>query len=62
MEKLNSYRYLFHIISEVPIAVCHNKRTINCKRFKEEAARGYCASKEQYYYGFKGYLVANQEG
>ncbi|SET08174.1 Transposase DDE domain-containing protein [Thorsellia anophelis DSM 18579] len=62
LENLNSSGYLFHIIDGFPIAVCHNKRIIHCKQFKGEAARGYCASKEQYYYGFKGHLVVNQDG
>jgi len=42
--------------------LCHFKRAHSSRIFKGEAAYGYCASKEEHYYGFKGNLLINSEG
>jgi len=46
-----------HIIDGVPIAVCHLARSTRCKVFKGEAARSFCAAKNEHYYGFKGHVL-----
>jgi Transposase DDE domain len=48
-----------HMIDGFPISVCKNCRVPRCKIFKDEAAWGYCASKQEYYFGFHGHLVTN---
>ena len=42
--------------------VCHIKRASRGKLFKSEGAFGYCATKEQYYFGFKGHLLIDSSG
>lgn len=51
-----------HIVDGFPIEISHFKRAKSCRRFKGEASYGYCASKEETYYGFKGHLLVNLEG
>jgi len=51
-----------HIADGLPIAVCHFKRAGFSSVFKGTAAYGYCASKSETYYGFKGNLVISSEG
>lgn len=51
-----------HIVDGVPIAVCHFARAYFSKCFKGEADYGYCASKKQRYYGFKGHVCINGYG
>jgi hypothetical protein len=46
----------------VPIPVCHLKRSGQSPLFRGEAAVGYCATKEEYYYGFKGVVAATTSG
>lgn len=42
-----------------PIPTCHIKRS---KLFKTEGAVGYCAAKDEKYFGFKGHLLMTPEG
>jgi hypothetical protein len=57
------FRHLFpiedniHITDGVPMPVCHVVRAKRCKSFRGEAAFGYCAAKNERYYGFKGHVV-----
>ena len=51
-----------HIIDAFPIRVCRKARSNRCRVFKGEAAKSYCASQKEYYYGFKGHLLVNDEG
>ncbi len=51
-----------HIIDGFPIPICHLARSSWCKKFKGEASKGYCASKKEYYYGFKGHLLIDTNG
>jgi len=51
-----------HIIDGFPIPICHFKRARNCAGFKGEANYGYCASKNETYYGFKGHLLIDETG
>lgn len=53
---------ILHIIDGFPFPVSHFKRAPSCQRFKGEASYGYCASKNEHYYGFKGHLIVNMEG
>lgn len=51
-----------YLIDGFPIPICHFRRAPRCESFKGEASFGYCASKQQRYYGFKGHLVTNFNG
>ncbi|MBS0351668.1 MAG: transposase, partial [Proteobacteria bacterium] len=42
--------------------VCHFKRANSSQIFKGQANYGYCASKEEIYYSFKGNVMINSEG
>jgi len=50
------------IIDGVPIPVCHFARAKSSKGFKAEADYGYCASKKQTYFGFKGHVLISENG
>lgn len=45
-----------------PIPTCHKKRVRKKNPLRGEAAFGYCATKDEHYFGFKGHLVTNQNG
>ncbi|QRQ83055.1 IS982 family transposase [Paralysiella testudinis] len=49
-------------IDGFPIPVCRYARAHRHRRFKADAAFGYCASKAERYYGFKGHIVINATG
>lgn len=59
------FAYLFaprddiHITDGVPMPVCHMARAGRSKLFKGEAAFGFCAAKDEHYYGFKGHVIIN---
>lgn len=61
-EQLGAFSDLLHLADGFPIPVCHFKRSHFSPLFKSEAAYGYCASKSEKYYGFKGNLLINSEG
>jgi hypothetical protein len=61
-EKLNGYLDDLHICDGFPIPVCHIKRSYQCRKFKGQASYGYCASKDEHYYGFKGNIVISGLG
>lgn len=48
-----------HITDGVPMPICHMARASRSKLFKGEAAFGFCAAKDEYYYGFKGHVIIN---
>lgn len=51
-----------HISDGFPVPVCHFRRSKFSQVFSGEATYGYCASKGETYYGFKGNLLINSEG
>lgn len=51
-----------YVIDSFPVPVCHNIRIRRCKIYQNEAYRGYCAAKKQYFYGLRIHLVATAEG
>ncbi len=42
--------------------MCHYQRAKNCRLFSAEASFGYCAAKDEKYYGFRGHLVISTNG
>jgi hypothetical protein len=53
---------ILHMADGFPMPVCHFKRAHFSKNFRGDAGYGYCASKSEKYYGFKGNLLINSEG
>lgn len=53
---------ILHMADGFPIPVCHFRRANFSRIFSDSATFGYCASKKETYYGFKGNLVINSEG
>ncbi|WP_228860092.1 IS982 family transposase [Xenorhabdus sp. PB61.4] len=51
-----------HIIDGFPLPVCGFKRAKGCANFKGQADYGYCAAKNETYYGFKGHLMIDEIG
>lgn len=51
-----------HVVDGFPLRVCHPKRVGRAKCFRDEAAFGFCATKEEYYYGFKGVVLIDSAG
>jgi hypothetical protein len=51
-----------YLFDGFPIPVCHIKRYKRKSSFKGVGAVGYCAAKDQKYFGFKGYLLISSEG
>src|SRR3990167_1420331 len=59
---LGAFSDPLHLADGFPMPVCHFKRAYSSAVFAGEAEYGYCASKEETYYGFKGNVVINSEG
>jgi IS5 family transposase len=51
-----------HLIDGFPVPVCHVTRAPRSRAYRGEATYGYCASKDEYYYGFKGHLLIDRFG
>ena len=53
-----------HIIDGFPMKLCHFRRAKNYKLFNdiESATYGFCASKNERYYGFAGTVVITEDG
>jgi len=61
-EKLGAYEDNVHIVDGFPIPTCKYVRARKSSLFKGEAAYGYCAAKDEKYYGFKGMLNISLNG
>ena len=62
MSSKHKENYVCHIVDGFPITTAHFKRAKKSQNFKGEAGYGYCASKSETYYGFKGHLLVNGQG
>lgn len=61
-QQLGAMEDQLHMADGFPLPVCHFKRAYFSQCFKGVASYGYCASKSETYYGFKGNLVIRSEG
>lgn len=59
---LGAYFDELHIIDGLPMPVCKFARAHFSRVFKGEVAYGYCATKQEKYYGFKGHLIISSIG
>ena len=55
-ERLSDSKDLF-LFDGFPIPICHIKRYKRSRLFKEKGAVGYCAAKDEHYFGFKGHVI-----
>jgi hypothetical protein len=60
--RMGAYQDPIHIVDGLPIPVCHFARAHFSRCFQGHAQYGYCASKKQRYYGFKGHLNISLHG
>ena len=60
--ELKATQDILYMADGFPITLCKFKRARTCKLFKGQADYGYCASKAEHYYGFKGNVVINSWG
>jgi hypothetical protein len=60
--RLGAFSDTIHVVDGFPVPVCLFPRAHDCKRFQGEASYGYCASKDQMYYGFHGHLLISFSG
>lgn len=53
-----------YIIDSCPMPVCHNQRARNSRLYQDAAGAywGYCAAKEEYYYGLKAHVIVTATG
>jgi len=51
-----------HIVDTFPLPVCRNIRIQRCRIYRDEAFRGYCASKKEYYFGLKVCVIVTEAG
>jgi len=55
-ERLSDNKDLF-LFDGFPIPICHIKRYKRSTLFREDGAVGYCAAKDEHYFGFKGHVA-----
>ena len=55
-------RKLTYVMDSLPVAVCDNYRIPRAKLSRQEAYRGYVASKKRYFYGVQIHLMITKEG
>jgi Transposase DDE domain len=53
---------LTYVLDSFPVAVCDNYRIPHAKIYRQEAYRGYIASKKRYFYGVKIHLMITKDG
>lgn len=61
-KRIGAFSDKLHLADGFPMPVCHFKRANFSSIFKGEAKYGYCASKGETYYGFKGNVLLSSEG
>lgn len=62
ISKLGANDETIHIVDGFPVELCHSKRAKRCQRLKEFANYGYCASKEEAFYGLKAHVLITYDG
>jgi hypothetical protein len=61
-ESLGAFLDPLHFIDGLPMPVCKFARAYFSHNFKGEATYGYCAAKQEKYYGFEGHLIISSIG
>ena len=50
-----------HIIDGMPLPICKYARSYRCKSLKPLASYGYCAAKDERYYGLKAHMMIDDK-
>lgn len=52
------------LVDSCPLAVCHNRRAPRSRLYQDEAGAywGYCAAKEEYFYGLRAHVIVTASG
>jgi len=52
------------VVDSCPIAVCHNRRAKRCRLYQDAGGAywGYCAAKQEYFYGLKAHAIVTASG
>lgn len=61
-QSMGAFNDSLHQVDGFPMPVCKFARAYFSRIFRGEAAYGYCASKKETYYGFKGNVMISSEG
>lgn len=61
-ESMKAIEDSIHMVDGFPLPVCKISRAATSQCFQGEAAYGYCAAKDEHYYGFEGHLIVSFEG
>lgn len=61
-KQLGAFSDTLHIADGFPMPVCKFRRANFSRVFRGKASYGFCASKAETYYGFKGNVMINSEG
>jgi IS5 family transposase len=61
-EKLNAFEDDVHLIDGLPIQLCCLTYATRCQSFQGVASYGYCAAKDEKFYGFRGHLNISLRG
>jgi hypothetical protein len=59
---LGAYGAPVHLIDGFPLPVCRLARAKRCRTFRDVSAKGYCAAKDEYYWGLHGSLIISASG
>lgn len=51
-----------YIVDSLPVPVCDNIRIARCHLYRDEAFRGYIASKRRYFYGVRLHVIVTAQG
>jgi hypothetical protein len=62
IEKMGASNDHIHIVDGFPMPICKITRAARSHCFRGEAGYGYCAAKDEKYYGFEGHVIINYEG
>lgn len=60
--ELGAFADPVHLIDGLPISLCCLTYAPRCQSFQGIASYGYCASKREHFYGFRGHLNISLEG
>jgi hypothetical protein len=50
-----------HIIDGLPLPICHHARSNRCRSMQDMASYGYCAAKDERYYGLKAHIMIDDK-
>jgi hypothetical protein len=60
--ELGAYDDNIHMVDGFPVPLCLFKRANRCCSFEDSAEYGYCATKDETFYGFRGHLIVDFNG